>query len=200
MRKELDEALCAKYPKIFKDRHGDMRETAMCWGFSCGDGWYNIIDSACALIQGHIDSQLRHIEFVKKWNEEIQKAHLDDWTFLYEKHKSPKSVEWLNENLEKEKEKYLIELRPVPEPYHQVVASQIKEKYGTLRFYYYGGDQYVDGVVAMAEYLSGLTCEICGNPGKTVGGGWVRTLCRTHAEELNYDYDYQESDYEEKEE
>jgi hypothetical protein len=51
MRKELDEALCAKYPEIFRDRNGDMRTTAMCWGFECGDGWYNIIDGLCATIQ-----------------------------------------------------------------------------------------------------------------------------------------------------
>jgi len=30
MRKELDEALCARYPLIFKDRNADMRTTAMC--------------------------------------------------------------------------------------------------------------------------------------------------------------------------
>ena len=51
MRKELDETLCAKYPEIFRDRHGDMRETAMCWGFDCGDGWYNIIDTLCLTIE-----------------------------------------------------------------------------------------------------------------------------------------------------
>src|SRR5690606_25822126 len=27
----------AKYPKIFRDRHGSMTETAMCWGFDVGD-------------------------------------------------------------------------------------------------------------------------------------------------------------------
>ena len=42
MRKELDEKLCEKYPLIFKNRHADMTETAMCWGFECGDGWFNI--------------------------------------------------------------------------------------------------------------------------------------------------------------
>ena len=31
MRKELDEALCAKYPLIFRDRHANMQVTAMCW-------------------------------------------------------------------------------------------------------------------------------------------------------------------------
>jgi len=52
---ELDEALCSKYPKIFKNRHGDMKETLMCWGFECGDGWYNVLDSLCGNIQHHID-------------------------------------------------------------------------------------------------------------------------------------------------
>jgi hypothetical protein len=58
MRKELDEALCAKYPLIFKDRHADMRTTAMCWGLECGDGWYNIIDILCGLLT----SDYRHAE------------------------------------------------------------------------------------------------------------------------------------------
>ena len=47
MRKELDEALCTKYPEIFKDRHGNVLSTAMCWGFECDDGWYKLIDTLC---------------------------------------------------------------------------------------------------------------------------------------------------------
>jgi hypothetical protein len=69
------------------------------------------------------------------------------------------------------------------------VAVQVKEKYGTLRFYYDGGDLYIDGLANMAESISAVTCEVCGNPGKLVGGGWVRTLCKTHAEEQNYEWD-----------
>jgi hypothetical protein len=37
-------------------------------------------------------------------------------------------------------------------------------------------------MVRMAEGMSGVTCEECGNPGKTVGGGWLTTLCKEHAE------------------
>lgn len=54
MRKELDDALCAKYPLIFADRHKPMQETAMCWGFDCGDGWYDLIDCLCHFIQNRI--------------------------------------------------------------------------------------------------------------------------------------------------
>ena len=50
MKKELDETLCAKYPLIFRDRNAPMTETAMCWGFSCGDGWYNLIDVLCGML------------------------------------------------------------------------------------------------------------------------------------------------------
>jgi len=55
MRDELDSSLVAKYPKMFQNRYKSMQETAMCWGFECGDGWYNILNSLCANIQSHID-------------------------------------------------------------------------------------------------------------------------------------------------
>lgn len=60
---------------------------------------------------------------------------------------------------------------------HQVIVEQVKEKYGTLSFYYYGGDEYISGLVAMASHLSGCICEICGNPGKLIHGGWSKTRC-----------------------
>lgn len=47
MTKELDEFLCKKYPEIFRDRHAPMNQTAMCWGFACGDGWFALIDTLC---------------------------------------------------------------------------------------------------------------------------------------------------------
>ena len=137
MRKDLDEQLCAKYPKIFKDRHGDMRQTAMCWGFECGDGWYNIIDRLCANIQHYTD--------------------------------------WNNENHAKGYKQY----KEVP----QVVAVQVKEKFGTLRFYYDGGDDTISGMVRMAESMSAVTCEECGAPGTTRGRGWIYTACDAHTKE-----------------
>lgn len=55
--------------------------------------------------------------------------------------------------------------------------TQVKEKYGTLRLYHYGGDAYCEGVVDMAEAMSAITCERCGRPGKATVGGWITTLC-----------------------
>jgi len=55
MKKELQEALFEKYPKIFSQRNLSMKETCMCWGFECGDGWYCLIDELCEYLQFHID-------------------------------------------------------------------------------------------------------------------------------------------------
>lgn len=64
--------------------------------------------------------------------------------------------------------------------YHPVIVDQIKEKFGGLRFYYSGGDGYVDGLVTMAEQWAEQTCEICGERGELRKLGWMRTLCDEH--------------------
>ena len=64
----------------------------------------------------------------------------------------------------------------------QVVASQVKEKFGTLRFYYYGGDDVIDGMVSVAEKFSSVICENCGAPGKVRDIGYIKTLCDKHYE------------------
>ena len=60
-------------------------------------------------------------------------------------------------------------------------ATQVKEKFGSLRFYTIGGDDFIDGVVSLAESLSCVTCSECGNALKKDGPpnyrGWIYTLC-----------------------
>ena len=135
MKEEFDKKLCEKYPKIFKNRNGSMQETCMCWGFSHGDGWYDIIDSLCASIQNHINN--KRYQFREMSQEDFDEEH-------------------------------------------QVVAAQVKEKFGGLRFYVDGGDDWVYGAISMAESMSYRTCEVCGAPGKTRGTGWIRTTCDEH--------------------
>ena len=74
MKEELDKQLCEKYPKIFKMRNASMQETAMCWGFP-GDGWYNIIDSACKIIQHHTDWKRKVEPFASMTDEEFDEIH-----------------------------------------------------------------------------------------------------------------------------
>ena len=62
----------------------------------------------------------------------------------------------------------------------QVVVTQIKEKFGGLRFYYDGGDNEISGMVRIAESWADHSCETCGNLGERRSGGWIRTLCDKH--------------------
>ena len=92
---------------------------------------------------------------------------------------------------------------------------QIKEKFGTLRFYYeptIGGivQDIMNDVIRTAEDASGNTCEVCGNsngrsnPSKGIkydstvsvkdNRGWYKTLCNTDAEKLGYSLDKDDDD------
>lgn len=68
--------------------------------------------------------------------------------------------------------------------YFPVMVDQIKEKFGGLRFYYSGGDDYVDGIIALAEQWAYNTCEVCGERGEPRKLGWIRTLCDKHYKEV----------------
>ena len=95
-----------------------------------------------------------------------------------------------------------------PELKETFKIEEVKEKYGTLRVYYYGGDDYIDKLVTKAEKKSGNICEVCGAKGKlcttasdiafinnsfykvpSENNGWYKTLCKADAEKLHYMYD-----------
>lgn len=175
MDNSLDEALTVKYPKIFRNRYGSMRETCMYWGFEHGDGWYNIIDSLCSNIQHHIDWTRKQRANALRYNRALNKAINGDFS-SYNRMKS-----WEQKHIDEDLLDPEPQLKIVPEACPQVVADQVKEKFGTLRFYYHGGDSKIDGMVRMAESMSACTCETCGAPGVLRSGGWLQTLCDTHA-------------------
>ena len=146
MRKELQDRLYEKYPEIFKDKDGNPQETLMCFGISCGDGWYFLINNLCESIKNYVD-----------WKNRIAKP-------------------------EEGKDKI------------SVVAEQVKEKYGSLRFYVRGSDDYVNGLIGMAESISKNTCEYTGNFG--IMRGMVKLKCTSFditkrsatKEEIDYVY------------
>lgn len=122
MKKELQEKLYTKYPKIFTQKDLPLDQTSMCWGISTGDGWYWLIESLCARIQCLCDNQ----------------------------------------------------------KISQVEATQVKEKFGGLRFYYSGGNDEISNIVWFAETLSTRICEECGSTKdvELTRGGWIRALCK----------------------
>ena len=128
MNMELQNALCAKYPSIFREVGGEPNQTCMAFGIECGNGWHDLIDLLCDSITHHVESANQ----------------------LY------------------------------PQLKFAVVAAQIKEKYGGLRFYVdYVYDhellqdadamkrinKHIDtitGMIHMVERMSIRTCETCG--------------------------------------
>ncbi len=57
---------------------------------------------------------------------------------------------------------------------------QVKEKFGTLRFYMNCETNAISKLIEEYEVKSSHICEYCGKSGSTRPGGWVRTLCDGH--------------------
>lgn len=57
-------------------------------------------------------------------------------------------------------------------------VAQIKEKFGTLRFYTYSCTEKIDKLITDAEKRSEFICETCGEPGRLHKiRGWLTTAC-----------------------
>jgi len=56
-------------------------------------------------------------------------------------------------------------------------AVQVKEKFGTLRFYMAGETDEMEKLISEAEDASAVTCEYCGAAGTLRTKGWCFTLC-----------------------
>ena len=70
------------------------------------------------------------------------------------------------------------------DPYH-VKCAQVKEKFGTLRFYMHSATEEMYDLISKAEQKTETTCEVCGEEGKVRSGGWIVTLCDKHYKDRN---------------
>lgn len=123
MKSELDEKLCADFPLLYRDRHGSMQNTCMCWGLDVGDGWYDIIYR-------------------------------------------------LSQKLEA-----MIAKCPDDPDFGRPCASQVKEKFGGLRFYMTESTDEMEAAIRFAEGEASAICELCGEPGELGGKGWLSCRC-----------------------
>jgi len=118
MDQKIEAKLVEKYPNLYSKYGGDIRDTCMGWGMSCGNGWFKLLDELSA------------------------------------------KLESLN-----------------------VIASQVKEKFGGLRFYIESCSDEIynkaDNYITEAENKSYEVCEICGKEGELRHGGWLQTTCDT---------------------
>lgn len=167
MQKDLDEKLCAKYPEIFRDRHKPMTETAMCWGFACGDGWYPLIDTLCGLLMSEVRTLRREVEHTRAM---LAKPERNEWEQRI----------YTPERLAESEQKLAVAEAELP------IAAQVKEKFGGLRFYVDRGNAKHHAYITFAEVMSETICEECGAT-KDVHqtSGWVHTTCVPCAQKHN---------------
>lgn len=153
-------------PKELTDKYPTILQKRSKWGasdqfpFECSEGWFSILDLLCGHINSHINSVQKNIDWAVDYNRRLSEAkdtNYETWPAYWNKG-----------------------YREIPVPVEPVVATQIKEKFGGLRFYYTGGDSYIRGLVDFAESISYTTCETCGNPGTLKTEGWWYVSCEKH--------------------
>ncbi len=59
----------------------------------------------------------------------------------------------------------------------EIYAVQVKEKFGSLRFYMSALIEDIYSLIQEAEALSAQTCESCGAPGKMRDTSWYQVRC-----------------------
>jgi len=65
--------------------------------------------------------------------------------------------------------------------YPEYKIDQIKEKFGSLRYYVSGAGEEGYELISETEAVSAHICEECGEPGTLKGrNGWLSTRCEEH--------------------
>ena len=181
MSPELEKKLIDKYPTLFRDSTKPPTESLMCFGLECDNGWFKILDHLFGYLTNLMETELQ-----VPYTPEYQAEHKDDPDY--------------------HKNHWGAKIKPP-----QVILTQVKEKYGTLRVYhhtdmddipedvwgrlnlneYYARlkrfDDKIDFAIDYAEYQSEITCEVTGKDGKLYTKGWHRVLCDEEAIKKGYD-------------
>lgn len=69
-----------------------------------------------------------------------------------------------------------------------IKVLQVKEKFGSLRFYVNQAPGDIQAIISFSEVLSVRTCEECGSASTVYTKGWIKNYCVECAEEFGKDY------------
>ena len=169
MNKENTKYLVENYKEFFeylKDHKGPI--IPIQFGFECGDGWFMLLDELMGDIQNHIENENSNRKYRFRHKLPLWLQRQVNWRIPYKRKYLKKFLWWVANRFPRG-------VAPMP----PIQITQIKEKFGGLRFYINGGDDYIYGMIALAESLSYKICESCGttiNVGQTQG--WIYTCCK----------------------
>lgn len=160
-KKDKRQEIMEKYPLLYKDKDAPMTVTAMCWGLDVGLGWLDIIDDLSSKLESEI----------KKFIEENK----DKLSCATCRHSKEEHVN-LPRTIKSQWGEYTIKKHEYYPSYPK--ASQVKEKYGGLRFYMTSQTKEMENLINEATKLCWKTCEYCGKPGELcIDDWWYTTLC-----------------------
>jgi hypothetical protein len=149
MKKDLS-TLISKYPLLFPS--SEENEPFNDWGFECSAGWYDLLNITFNTLYANY-------------------SHHRSTLSYYQQRLEKEKTEELKQKVEEIQQKVDLEKSKLP------VIEQCKSKFGTLRLYCRNTNDISNAVIHMAELLSAITCEICGQNGSQIRQGWVRVSC-----------------------
>lgn len=171
MKQELENKLVKKYHEFFdylKEHNGPI--IPIQFGIECGNGWYWLLDELMGNISSYIKNNSKKQRIKNKFKRDLYWWLLkisNRFSYKYGK-QIRKFATYIDNHSEIEEH----------ESISPISITQIKEKYGGLRFYYNGGDTMIDGMVWLAESMSNSICETCGTTKNVFQTrGWIRTTC-----------------------
>jgi len=199
MKQEFQDKIFKKYPTIFQDKDKPKTETCMCWGLSCGDGWYGVIDRLCHnLIKVEKEYDVKivaeqvkekygtlrfyyYFELGPRWT--IKKNSILELLNKFNEYDLPR---WFGKPIIKIKtaynsSKYYFDGK------NKIPLHRVFQKDRDLQMYAHEGVyQLISEYVALATYMTTFVCEKCGMSGaRTRQGGWVHTTCDSCESEKN---------------
>lgn len=111
MNEKNTRILFERYPRLYRGRFMPPGKSQMLWGFTCGDGWFDLVDR----LSTAIEAECQRLRDTEGWDE----AGLP-------------------------------------------IATQVKEKFGSLRFHVYPRIPAILSLVEAALAESENICEHCG--------------------------------------
>jgi hypothetical protein len=159
MRSDAEVQLISSFPEIFSSD----------FFLECDSGWYPLIRGLCAQMVAPVRSLQYKVAYHAEMLAVTDRASWSSWQI---NHFTDQTLENLRLELE-------VALAETPR------AEQVKEKFGTLRFYVSGATPEQHAQIALTEHLSASICEQCGSWTGTLTYwlDWHKTLCPLHADQ-----------------
>ena len=167
--------LCKEFPYLYRHRTVNFWDLfrSPTFGFECGPGWYNILRHASICIMYEIKKSDK-----LWWFRPYLAMFTEAWNNIMFRQPN-----WMKrDHIFGKFPRFVLSYH-----FQGYAVSQIKEKYGTLRFYMNFETSEMSEITSMAETLSEVTCEQCGQIGRLRGKGWYYVSCNEHAREGDKD-------------